>query len=194
MTSTALVLLLAGGLAAVHLFVGRFSFDGVPRRQYLSLAGGVAIAYVFVHILPALTERQSAFAAGSGDLLGAVGEHALFLVALAGFATFYGLERLATRSRREADRAAVPGDAETRTSGGVFWLHVGSFALYNAFIGYHLLHRESGGVAALLLYATAIALHFVVNDHSLREHHRAAYTRVGRWVLAGAVIAGVLVG
>ena len=198
MPSTLGVLLLGGGLAAVHLLAGKLRFlQVIPRSRYLSLAGGVSVAYVFVHLLPELTERQSTFAADADAptaLLAATDERALFLVALVGFVGFYGLERVAARSRRESGQQAIAGGAETRTTAGVFWLHVGSYAAYNALVGYLLLHREETGTANLLLYFTAMALHFVVNDHGLREHHRSAYARVGRWILAGAVLLGVLVG
>jgi len=33
-----------------------------------------------------------------------------------------------------------------------------------------------------------MALHFVVNDNGLREHHREVYDRIGRWILAAAII------
>ena len=39
-----------------------------------------------------------------------------------------------------------------------------------------------------------MALHFVVNDHGLREHHKDAYLRTGRRVLAAAIIFGWVVG
>lgn len=35
-----------------------------------------------------------------------------------------------------------------------------------------------------------MALHFVVNDHGLREHHKNAYDHIGRWILKVAIIAG----
>ena len=78
--------------------------------------------------------------------------------------------------------------------GGVFWLHVGSFAVYNVLIGYLLLHREEPGVTSLVTFFVAMALHFFVNDYGLREHHGRAYHRYGRWVLAAAVTAGVGLG
>ena len=39
-----------------------------------------------------------------------------------------------------------------------------------------------------------MGVHFVVNDYGLRRDHKGAYDRVGRWVLAAAVLAGWLVG
>ncbi len=50
-------LIAALGLAAVHLFAQRMRFIAlVPRSRWLSAAGGVSVAYVFVHVLPELAE------------------------------------------------------------------------------------------------------------------------------------------
>ena len=69
-------------------------------------------------------------------------------------------------------------------------MHVASFSAYNALIGYLLLHRETPGFQSLFLFAFALGLHFVVNDHALREDHKELYDRTGRWVLAAAVLVG----
>ncbi|MBW3543421.1 MAG: hypothetical protein KY476_24475, partial [Planctomycetes bacterium] len=74
-----------------------------------------------------------------------------------------------------------------------FWLHIGSFAVYNLLVGYALV-VESRSTTSLLLYALALALHFLVNDYGLRQYHRGAYRRIGRWVLSAAVICGWLAG
>lgn len=39
-----------------------------------------------------------------------------------------------------------------------------------------------------------MALHFVVNDYGLREHHKRRYDTVGRWVISAAVVAGFAIG
>ena len=111
-------------------------------------------------------------------------------MALVGLMAFYGLERAAKLSRGNRRRASG-ADA---TGVGVFWLHAGSFAIYNALIGYLLLHREEPGLWSLALFAFAMEVHFVVNDSGLREDHKGAYDRYGRWVLAAAVLAGWVVG
>ncbi len=67
-----------------------------------------------------------------------------------------------------------------------------SFGLYNLLIGYLLLHREEPGPASLLFFAVAMALHSVVADFGLREHHQADYERVGRWVLATGLLGWML--
>ena len=53
--------LLIVGLALVHVFAGRLRFlDVMPRSGWLSFAGGVSVAYVFIHVFPELEEAQRA--------------------------------------------------------------------------------------------------------------------------------------
>ena len=184
---TALPVVLAAGLATVHLFAYRLLFlDVIPRSPWLSLSGGSAVAYVFVHLLPELQHRGAAIEE-SGSVLVQFEQH-VYLVALLGFTVFYGLEQFV----RQDD--APDGDTGPGNSTEAFWVHIGSFALYNALIGYLLLHREETGVESLLLFFVAMALHFLVNDYSLREHHGRAYRHYARWLLAGSVFVGLAVG
>lgn len=180
-------LLAALGLALVHLYGGKLRFlEGTPRSIWLSVAGGVSVAYVFVHLLPEVGEAQEVLAEALGSTLGFLENHG-FLIALVGLVIFYGLERAAKASQKRR------GGEAHGTSVGVFWLHIVSFSLYNLLIGYLLVRRPEQGILALVLFFVAIALHFVVNDYGLREHHKAAYTRTGRWILAVAVLLGWLV-
>jgi hypothetical protein len=130
----ALFLAAAGVLAAVHFFAGRLTFlDRVPRSGWLSFGGGISVAYVFVHLLPEVEAGGKAVS----DWLGlAFLEHHVYLVALAGFVVFYGLERLAKRAG--SHRSSSDGDREREDdpSGGVFWVHIGSFTVYNLLVGY----------------------------------------------------------
>ncbi len=173
---------LAFALASIHLFTGRAqSLRVLPRSYWLSIAGGASVAYVFVHILP---ELEGGTVLESVAFLAGFLERHVYLVALIGFALFYGLERLAQEYGQERSKAAL----------GVFWLHIASFSAYNGLIGYLLVHREQPGVVSLLFYAIAMGLHFVVNDYGLRHHHEDAYDHLGRWLLAGAVVVGWAIG
>lgn len=181
--------------AAVHILGRNMAFlRSTPRSAWLSVAGGVSVAYVFVHLLPELAAHQTAVAArvedtAAGDLLGGIERH-VYVVALAGLAAFYGLDRVVRTSAR---RRMARGEA-SRPPIGVFWLHLGSYAVYNLLIGYLLLHREETDLRGLVIYAVAMGLHFVVNDQGLREHHGEVYDRFGRWLLAVAPVLGWAVG
>ncbi len=178
--------LLAIGLAIVHLFAGKLRFlDVLPRSRWLSAASGISVAYVFVHILPDLAEEQEALRKAVGEGFAFLEDH-VYLVALLGLAVFYGLDRVAKGSRRRKRSAGKDDSMEA----GVFWLHVASFSAYNALIGYLLLHRETPGLESLFLFAFTLALHFVVVDYGLRKDHKEIYDRIGRWILAAAVLVG----
>ena len=168
-------------LASVHLFGGRFKrLRAIPRNMLLSAGSGVSIAYVFVHLLPEVAAAQEDLGEVVGDSpLRYLDRHA-WLVALFGVVTFYGLELAARRSPR----------ADTPDGELVGWVHIGSYGVYNAIVGYLLVERAGESRSTLVLFSGAMALHFLVNDHGLREHHRGLYRRRGRWVVAVAVLAG----
>ncbi len=175
-------------LAAVHVFAGKLRFlEGIPRSRWLSLAGGISVAYVFARLLPELADAQERLGETAGGFFARLEDHA-YLLALSGLALFYGVERVTVRSRdtrREREGRDAAGER-------AFWLSIGSFALYTGLIGYALEDEADAGVRTLVLFATAMALHFVVNDFGLREHHKGAYGRLGRWLLAAAVLLGWL--
>jgi hypothetical protein len=98
------------------------------------------------------------------------------------------------RSRAPRGRRKRSVGNEDAAGAGVFWLHVASFSAYNALIGYLLLHREVPGLQSLFLFAFALGVHFVVNDYGLREDHKGLYHRIGRWVLAAAILVGWVIG
>jgi hypothetical protein len=176
-------------LAAVYALGRRLRAVEAPhRRRWVSAAAGASVAYIFVDLLPELGARQQAFVkAAGGELLFA--EQRIYVVALVGFVVFYGLDHmvLVSRDRRLAAAGEVGGNP-------VYWLHVGGFAVYSALIGYLLAERGTSGRLALVLYSLAMAFHFLVVDHSLRQEHAAVYDRRGRWLLAASVLAGWLVG
>lgn len=170
-------LLCACLFAVVHLTIARLKLlRTIPRSGWLSFAGGVAVAYVFLHILPELALHQESLA----------GEQLIYAVSLLGLAVFYGLER-SIKVARAGRRGEGPGAS---AGGGVYHLHLASFPAYNVLIGYLLLHREDGGWLSLGLYVVAMALHFVTTDFGLREDHEHRYDHHGRWILAAAMLAG----
>lgn len=178
-------------LAIVHLLAGRLRFmHRTPRSQWLSFAGGISVAYVFVHIFPELAKTQEDLG-GERNAWPWV-EHHAYLVAMIGLILFYGLERvvITTRDRRGPESA----EQETDVRADVFWLHIGSFLLYNGLIGYLLARRDQDDLSSLLTYAFAMALHFFVNDYGLRKSHRRTYDRLGRWWLVAGLAGGWVLG
>ena len=50
--------------------------------------------------------------------------------------------------------------------------------------------EDSRNPRALAAFGLAMSLHFLVVDHGLLEYHRAAYRRLGRWILCLAAAVG----
>jgi zinc transporter ZupT len=178
-------LVAALALCAVSLFAGHLRFlHVVPRSRWLSFAGGIGIAYVFVHLLPELAEAQEVF---SDDTRAGFVEKHIYLVALAGFTVFYGLERYIKVQRRDE------GVANVNESDAAFWVHIASFGLYTTLIGY-LVSDRAGELYRLTWFTVAMALHMLVTDYGLHEDHKHIYRRYGRWILAVAVFIGWVIG
>ncbi len=189
-------------LALIHLFAGKMhALHGIPRSRWLSAAGGVSIAFVFLHLLPELEEGQEVL--GEAVELPLL-EHSAYLAALVGLALFYGLERMATlaptqRGKQSGQEGKRPKQGnekseQTRTFDAIFWIHVGSFAIYNLLIGYTLLQRDESSISDTLIFTLALGLHFVANDYSLYDHHEEVYEHRGRWIMAAAILLGWGVG
>jgi len=186
-------LLLFSGIAALllainHLLINQIAtLRKIPRSKWLSVAGGISVSYIFIHVLPELKEWQEEFAAEGKE--GFI-KHHMYLMALVGLAAFYGIERAAKLdgpSRRKDESAEPSGPA-------VFWVHIVFFAIYNLLIGFLLVHRDMPGLTELALFTTAMIFHFAVNDHGLHDHYARRYRSVGRWMLSAAVLLGWLIG
>lgn len=174
-----IALVLAGlHLAAPHIR----KLPLVPEGVTGSFAGGLAVAYVFLHLLPEIAEGNEAI----GELLEDTIEVTplfdlgIFVVALTGFTAFYGLDRLAT-TRRTRGRPE---------SAGAYWVHLGAFAFYNALITYTMALRVETGYPFAILFAIAMGLHFVLTDRHLEEHYPRRFDASGRLILAGALLLG----
>ena len=175
-------LLAAVALALVHVLGGgaRVVTGGWTRRS-MSAAGGASVAYVFVLLLPEVSEAALAFGTLRGETL--LAEQAVYLAALAGFVAFYGVEvGVGWGGDRIADSPAV------------FRSHLLLFTVYSAVIAFLLGHQEVPGARNLVFYTLAMALHFLITDHGLRRHHGAEFDRTGRWLLALGTLAGGVVG
>jgi hypothetical protein len=186
-------LLLFSGIAAVllainHLLINQISaLRKIPRSKWLSIAGGISVAYIFIHVLPELKEWQEEFTGEGED--GFI-KHHMYLVALVGLAVFYGVERAAkmTGPSRRKDESTDSSEL------AVFWVHIVFFAFYNLLIGFLLVHRDTPGLTELALFTIAMVFHFAINDHGLHDHYAQRYRSVGRWVLSVAVLLGWLIG
>lgn len=197
---TASAVWIAGGLAAVlavlHLAAPRIrGLPAVPERYTGSFAGGLAVAYVFLHLLPEIAAGNEAVGEALSDVVEPTPllELTIFVTALTGFTVFYGLERLALH---HGDRDAGPdatsgsGPGGGAEPAGVYWLHLIAFMAYNAMITYTMVLRVRTGLWFAVLFTVAMGLHFVLTDRGLAEHYPRRFRAHGRLFLAGSLVLG----
>lgn len=179
--------------AAALLFAATFLIGGRvhpfrslvrDRRSVVSFGAGMSAAYVFVHLLPELSEVRHQFVESVEAPLRFEGMGIYFL-ALVGFLVFYGLDHLRGRLRES------PDPESSRLS---FRLHVGGFAAYAGLMSYLLVHSLGETPASTALYTLAIAFHFLSVENALRREHGAAFDHSGRFMLAGMSVLGWAVG
>jgi len=153
-------------------------------RAYVSFAGGVAVAYVFLHMLPELVEQNEPIGhlLANYHWLSPLTELVIFIVALFGFLIYYGLELLA-----QANHKKHP------TSMAAYWLHLLMFCLYNFLITYSMALRVATGLTFSIIFTIVMALHFVLTDQKFSRLHAHFFNHLGRLLLICALWLGWLV-
>lgn len=171
-------------LVAFHFlspwFANHLPGDG---RAYISFAGGVAVAYVFLHMLPNLVEYNKPIGKllVNNDWLTPFTELTIYIVALCGFLIYYGLDLLAEGHRKVGHESIF-----------AYNLHLTMFCLYNFLITYTMSLRALVSLTATALFTGAMALHFVLTDRKFSRLYSDKFNRMGRFVLIGALLVGWL--
>lgn len=158
----------------IHLFANQTNKLSIKTRsQFLSMAGGVAIAYVFVNLLPKLAKSdlivQQAFAGVFPYF-----ERHVYIMALAGFLLFMVVDKSPHFLRGK----------------GSFLLSLISYAVFNFFVGYAVVDKNDPEVQPLLLFTIAMGLHYFGNDFTLTEEHGREYQSYGKWILVFSLLLG----
>lgn len=167
-----------GIFACIHLWAEKIQMMTLSSQgKFLSFGGGVAIAYVFIDLLPKLSKSNIEVEKKLLNVIPFIERH-VFIMALVGFLLFYTIER-------------IPSIAEKQWS---TWLPILSFVLFNFFVGYAVVDKDNPEVKPLLLFTFAFALHYFTNDYSLSKDYSQAYENVGRWLLIAALFLGGIVG
>ncbi len=167
-------------LAGVHSISGR-SFVKKAGSRIISFCGGIALAYLFLHLLPALAELQyellqDELANRSNSWFR---EH-LYVLALIGLLIFYLVDGYGKLVKGKARKTA-------------FLVETLFFALYSGIVAYTL--AESAELnRPLLLMTVALAAHFFGVDLDLAENYNDLFRKWGLPLLAALTIAGWTLG
>lgn len=173
-------------LVLVHLFVHRFRVLQQEAGPWISLSAGVAIAYVFVDVLPLLAKQQSKLVSAETEGWLWFLKHHAYLVALAGFAFHYAiaLSRGADADPASGSRRFILGSRLMARFSLI------SLLVYSFLIGYLIGEKWDHDSQPGLLFAIAMAVHFVGLNHLAYEEAPKIYKRWLRFQLAATTLIG----
>ncbi len=141
-----------------------------------AFAGGIAVGYAALYLLPKIGNYTASFTNGRPDLA-ELFQYQLYFFLLAGVVVYF-----LTHSPR----------TEGRTSPAV--LSGGAFLLYSFMTGSVLEELPRPGYFPYILAGGAMCLHFLGICHQLRERDTAGFDRYMRWMLAASTLMGWIAG
>lgn len=163
-------LIIALVFAGAHL-ASPWAFRVHERSRHTvgSFSGGLAAAYVFLHLIPEID--------AGGELLGP----RIYFVTLVGLSLYYGLEILAHRKSEEAGGGRIDAG-----------IHIGSTALYTAMLVFTLAAQLPDRPGLTGFFIATMAVHLITGDVGLQEEFGARYVTRYRFVLFASAWAGFL--
>ncbi|NET34489.1 MAG: hypothetical protein F6K19_21100 [Cyanothece sp. SIO1E1] len=170
------ILLVTISLALVHLF-SKSIHDRFyqQERKATSFAGGMAITYVFINLLPELRDIET-FDIGGIPIYS--------IVALSGFLLFYGLQRLAWKVNFAKDR-----EREEL----VFYIEILAYSLYSFLLIYAIPKKLLGKTLfTTVAYIITIGFHLLNKNYFMIKKHGHRFHKMGRYVLVASIVAGFI--
>lgn len=171
------------------LMITHYASRFVSRARWLnprvigSFASGVAVSYVFLHMLPELVEGNETIGKmlAQSETLTPLMDLGIFIIALFGFTIFFGLEQLAEKSKSQTALL------------NTYRLQLFMYCVYNFLITYTMPLRVQSGVLYALIFTVAIGIHFILTDRNFNRHFQQHFSHGGRLLLLGALFIGWLI-
>jgi len=165
--------------------------DRLDPRTFVSLAGGAAVAYVFLGLSPELYTAGTVFREATSESGLRFLRYGVHFATMLGFLAFYGMDQLVVRELSHETQAPAPGSARAPK---LFNLHLGAFAAYAWVVSYLMVRSADHMSIRFVFYVLAMVFHFVTVASTMREEHGSLYERTGAGLLAGACLVGWLSG
>jgi zinc transporter ZupT len=139
----------------------------VPRKWWLSFSGGVAVAYVFVHLIPELHNIKDV-----------AGSSLTFSLTLLGTIIYFGAAKFVKQSKNTPD------------SRRAFIIQMTTLVPYFFILGYFL--ERLNTLIALGSYTIAVGIHLIGFGYDQKEDHKEKYTYWVVGTLAVVLLAGTI--
>jgi hypothetical protein len=180
-TKEGIVLMVLTVLLAISHYLSPYlkRISWLRPERLTSFAGGVAVGYVFLHMLPEIVEQhdrihellnRTAYMSPFRDL-------AVFIVALFGFEVFYILDRFTYKGSVTNVNAS-------------YRLNLGMYFFYNFMITYTLILRFDSGISYAILFTFAMGLHFILSDNHFKRYYPDLFGSRSHLFLILGLVAG----
>jgi hypothetical protein len=166
-------------ISLVHLFANKAcNLPASLHMRLLSIGSGMAIAYVFLDILPKLSKHEPLINNAIWQFFPYFERH-VYVMALLGFLLFYVVDR----SNKFFSHQPIS-----------FYFSLSSYAFLNLLIGYAVVDKDNPEVQPLVLFTVALALHYFAVDFSLAETFKKNYNNIARYILIICLFVGWISG
>lgn len=174
-------------IIAAHLHISKLTyFKTLHQKFWLSFFSGISVAYVFVHIFPELGKAQEYFYTNDFNFLHLLDYHA-YLISLAGFLLFYGMEYYA----RKSHKLNLKVNNINRVEDHIFWVHSVINISFNFLISYLIFDDEFPSSLGLILFFIAMLTHLMIMDYDSYHYNKELYQRYGKWIYICANLLGL---
>lgn len=176
-------------MITAYYFGGRFvNSKSADRKILVSVAAGISVAYIFVSLLPELSDAQEFYNNNKNEKAFELQNILIYLTALAGFLFFFGLENYII-SKRDAEHEENQKHFNINMVTGVY---LTGFLINNFLISYLIVFWGNSNTA-LFFYTIAMSVHLVALDYSAIREFGEGFKHI-KFSMVFSLIAGWLVG
>lgn len=164
-------------IAIVHVLYPRVEkAASAYRHVWIPFTGGVAIGYVFLYLLPKLSDYTAAIRVDGIQGVWEILDYRVYLYCLVGFTFYYFVDQY---KDTEDDNPVKP-----------VILKGGGFFIYNVLTGYVLANWSRPGIIPVFLGGGVLTMHLLGVNYQVREWNNRIFDDYFRWLFAVAIIIG----
>lgn len=164
-------------MAAVYiLYPGFEKAASAYQHLWIPFTGGVAIGYVFLYLLPKLSDYTDSIRVEGVQGIREILDYRVYLYGLLGFVFYYFVDQYkAQKNRKQIGPKILLGSG---------------FFIYSLLTGYILANWSRPGLIPVFLAGSILTLHLLGVNHQVRKWHRRVFDDYFRWLFAIALIIG----
>lgn len=168
-------------MAATYILYPRFEkAASAYLHQWIPFTGGVAIGYVFLYLLPKLSDYTNSITVDGVQGVWEILDYRVYLYGLAGFTFYYFVDQYRTHEDRDHLLPEI--------------LQGGGFFIYSMLSGYVIANWSRPGLIPVFLAGSILTLHMLAVNYQVRKWNSRVFDNYFRWLFALALIIGWSVG